>query len=62
LKRGVATMGRRKSSDRGSGSGFGGLRSGPESPTPPPSAEAAAVAGVAAAGVGETQVFLNGKR
>jgi hypothetical protein len=35
LKRGVAAVGRRKSGDRGSKSGFGDLRFGPESPSSP---------------------------
>jgi hypothetical protein len=35
LKRGAAAAGRRKSGDGGSESGFGDLRFGPESPSPP---------------------------
>jgi hypothetical protein len=35
LKRGAAAAGRRKSGDGGSKSGFGDLRFGPESPSPP---------------------------
>jgi hypothetical protein len=35
LKRGAAAARRRKSSDRGSETGFGDLRFGPESPSPP---------------------------